>query len=315
MPGRRHSRNRSRKEQRRRRRAKRRRAAWTVTGAVLLAAAAATYGAANSQGEANSDRADGGKKATGNAAPTVSPTPVPVDLGPALAAVTAGLSANQLSVALLDTVNGEWAAYGEGPFDTASIVKVDILATLLLQAQDEERELTTREQTYATDMIENSDNEAASALWTAIGSATGLDAANDRLGLTETQGGDGTVWGVSQTTAEDQVRLLQNVFGAESPLTAGSRTYIQDLMHHIAGGQDWGVSVAADDPADTALKNGWLERTVTKKWDVNSIGQIKVKGRGYLIAVLTNGHTTQEAGIRIVEQASRAAVSALTALR
>jgi hypothetical protein len=288
---------------------------WTAVGAVLLVAAAATYGATNSQGEAGGGSYGGGKAATGNAGPTVSATPAPTDLGPALAAVTAGLSANQLSVAVLDTVSGEWAAYGEDAFDTASIVKVDILATLLLQAQDAERDLTEREQTYATDMIEDSDNDAASALWTVIGSATGLDAANERLGLTETQGGDGTVWGVSRTTAEDQVRLLQSVFGTKSPLTSDSRDYIQGLMHHIAAGQDWGVSVAADVPADTALKNGWLERTVTKKWDVNSIGRIEVKGRGYLIAVLTNGHTTQEAGIQVVEQASRAAVSAVTALR
>ncbi len=37
-------------------------------------------------------------------------------------------------VAVFDIDAGEGAAYGEGAFDTASIVKVDILATLLLGA-------------------------------------------------------------------------------------------------------------------------------------------------------------------------------------
>ncbi|WP_237530884.1 serine hydrolase, partial [Streptomyces sp. SID3212] len=259
--------------------------------------------------------AEAKNEASSGVAPTASPTPAPADLAPALAAVTSGLAGRGLSVALLDTASGKWATYGGGAFDTASIVKVDILATLLLQAQDAERELTAKEQAYATDMIENSDNDATSALWTVIGSATGLDAANKRLGLIETQGGGGTVWGVSRTTAADQIRLLRSVFDATSPLTPESRAYIQKLMHHIAPGQDWGVSAAADDPAATALKNGWLERSLTKKWDVNSIGRIEIDGRAYFLAVLTNGHTTQEAGIRLVEEASRAAVTEIAALR
>ena len=40
-------------------------------------------------------------------------------------------------------------------------------------------------------MIVRSDNDAASALWEAIGGAAGLDAAHGRLGLTGTEGGDG----------------------------------------------------------------------------------------------------------------------------
>ncbi|WP_243868952.1 serine hydrolase [Streptomyces liangshanensis] len=288
---------------------------WTVAGTALLAVAAAAYGAANGQGDAGGGDAKPEALSAGAATPSASPTPAPEDLAPALDGITANLAGRRLSVALMDTASGEWAAYGDGAFDTASIVKVDILATLLLQAQDAGRVLTTKEQAYAADMIQNSDNDATSALWTVIGSATGLDAANKRLGLIETQGGDGTVWGVTQTTAEDQVRLLRSVFGADSPLSEPSRAYIQGLMHHIAPGQDWGISVVADDPSATALKNGWLERTLTKKWDVNSIGQVEIDGRTYFMAVLTNGHTTQEAGISFVEEASRAAVREIAALR
>ncbi|CAM5258493.1 Serine hydrolase OS=Streptomyces tendae OX=1932 GN=GUR47_35560 PE=4 SV=1 [Streptomyces tendae] len=146
---------------------------------------------------------------------------------------------------------------------------------------------------------------------TRIGSAPGLDAANERLGLSQTQGGEGTVWGITQTTAEDQIRLLQSVFGDKSPLSEASRAYIQDLMRHVVGSQSWGASAAADSGA-TALKNGWLKRTQTKKWDVNSIGRIQHEGHVYLMAVLLNGCSTQEVGISIVEQASRASATAFS---
>jgi beta-lactamase class A len=275
---------------------------WSVAGAALLVAAATTYGMANGHHDAPT-------KPMAHAAPTVAP----LDLQPALAGVTAGLSGEGLSVAVLDTTSGKRAVYGGAAFDTASIVKVDILATLLLQAQAAGRDLTTQERAYATDMIENSDNDATSALWTVVGSAKGLDAANRTLGLSATKGGGGTVWGVTQTTAADQIRLLQAVFGTKSPLTPASRAYIQGLMHHIDTEQDWGVSAAAETGSRTALKNGWLQRTATKKWDVNSIGQITSGGRVYLMAVLLNGCTTEEAGIAVVEKASRAAVAALAA--
>ncbi|MER5177901.1 serine hydrolase [Streptomyces sp. NPDC002896] len=218
------------------------------------------------------------------------------------------------------------AVYGNGStFDTASIVKVDILAALLLQAQDEGRHLTAQERTYATAMIENSDNASATALWQAIGGADGLNAANERLGLTSTEAGENGRWGLTQTTAEDQLTLLRAVFGttestssgdtssgSSSELTESSRAYIQELMGHIATDQDWGVSAAAG--SGWALKNGWLQRSTTALWDINSIGRVTVDGRQYLVAVLSGGNASKEKGVSLVERAAKAAVSALAQL-
>lgn len=215
-----------------------------------------------------------------------------------------------VSVAVLDTDSGDGATYGDAAFDTASIVKVDILATLLLQAQDAGRHLTATEKSYATTMIENSDNTSATALWDAIGQAEGLDAANERFGLTGTEGGDGALWGLTQTTAADQLTLLQQVFGDDSELSEASRSYIQGLMGQIATGQHWGVSVAADG-SSWALKNGWLARSTTGLWDINSIGRVTAGGHTYLVAVLSDGNATQAKGITLVEAAAKAAVSAL----
>lgn len=215
----------------------------------------------------------------------------------------------RVSVAVLDVDSGESAGYGEGTFDTASIVKVDILAALLLRAQDADRRLTAREKAYATTMIENSDNASASALWAAIGRADGLDAANKRFGLTGTTGGDGELWGLTRTTASDQLTLLQQVFGEDSELSPASRGYLQGLMRTIAAGQRWGVSAAADGTR-WALKNGWLPRTATGLWDINSIGRVTVDGRDYLVAALSDGNSTQAGGISLVEAASKAALAA-----
>ncbi|GGJ01298.1 hypothetical protein GCM10010121_009600 [Streptomyces brasiliensis] len=220
-------------------------------------------------------------------------------------------SGAKVAVAVLDLESGQSAAYGRGTFDTASIVKVDILAALLLQAQDAGRPLTVTEKAYATKMIENSDNDAATALWRTIGGAAGLDSANERFGLTDTTGGSGDLWGLTQTTAADQLTLLRQVFGDESKLSESSRAYLRGLMETIAAGQAWGVSAVADG-SSWALKNGWLPRSTTGLWDVNSIGRVTVDGGGFLVAVLSKGTATQQRGITLVEATARAAVSALT---
>ncbi|QHA03673.1 hypothetical protein GQF42_10685 [Streptomyces broussonetiae] len=221
-------------------------------------------------------------------------------------------SGAEVSAAVLAMDSAESAGYGTAAFDAASIVKVDILAALLLQAQDAGRQLTATQKAYATKMIENSDNDSATQLWHAIGRADGLDAANERFGLTATSGGDGELWGLTQTTAKDQLVLLQQVFGDASQLSAASRSYVQGLMESVETGQQWGVSAAADDNS-TALKNGWLARSTTGLWDVNSIGKVTVDGTGYLVAVLSKGTGSRASGITLVEAAAKAAVSAFTA--
>ncbi|MFJ3308769.1 serine hydrolase [Streptomyces sp. NPDC086549] len=209
--------------------------------------------------------------------------------------------------------------YGDDtPYDTASIIKVDILATALLQAQDAGHGLTEQQRTEAEVMIKRSDNDAASALWRDIGLAPGLEAANKRFGLTSTKGGAGTEWGLTQTTASDQIRLLRNVFDTGTASHKGSkvldetsRTYIRTLMSQVIGEQSWGVSAAGD--SGWALKNGWLQRSKTKLWDVNSVGRITVGKHHYLVSVLSNGSASMKDGVSLVERAARTAVSSATA--
>ncbi|WP_079032088.1 serine hydrolase [Streptomyces specialis] len=216
----------------------------------------------------------------------------------------------RMSVAVISLETGASAAYGDDLYDTASIAKVNILAALLLQAQDEERELTAAERRNAEIMIRNSDNAAADELWRSIGGAEGLDAANERLGLTGTTGGPDGHWGLTQTTSRDQIALLRAVYGDDSPLDAASRAYVRELMAGVVAGQDWGISAAADGGFE--LKNGWLPRSGTGLWDVNSIGRVSSGGEDYLVAVVSDGHLTQADGIAAVEAAAVAAVDAVS---
>lgn len=153
-------------------------------------------------------------------------------LSRAMASVTVPSGA-RVSAAVFAPGSGDGAVYGGDTFDTASIVKVDVLAALLLQAQDAGRHLTDAEKAYATKMIENSDNASTTALWHTIGRAEGLDAANRRFGLGSTSGGAGELWGLTRTTAGDQLRLLRQVFTADSRLSAASRAYVRGLMESV----------------------------------------------------------------------------------
>ncbi|WP_371482854.1 serine hydrolase [Kitasatospora sp. NBC_00315] len=320
----------------------------TVTSALLPAVAAAlllglggvhlisgrpsTVPVAASDGAAATGTADPEPGATATDGPSATPTAVPsatatVDAAAAAQAratqavaralATAGADAGgEVSVAVLDLASGVGADSGGSghAFATASIVKADILAALLRQSGSD---LTATQRTEAVAMIEQSDNDAAGALFDAVGGADGLDAANRAFGLTATTAGRNGYWGLTTTTAADQLRLLRVIFEDDSPLDADSRAYAQKLMGRISTDQDWGVSAAdsGDGSSDAhwMLKNGWLSRSADGLWVINSIGRVTHDGRDVLVAVLSDGNGTEQGGISLVESVAVAAVDALTA--
>lgn len=214
------------------------------------------------------------------------------------------------SVAVDDLSTGQAASYGgTREYDTASIVKVDILSTLLYQAQQENRRLSETEQELATTMIENSDNGAASYLYDDDGGASGIDAANQAFGLTETTVGTNGAWGLTTTTADDQIRLLRLVFTTPSVLSPDSQGYIQSLMGQVEPDQQWGVPAAADSGTPFEVKNGWLPNPAL--WEINSIGEITHDGQSMLIAVLSSDNETEDDGISLVQDLAVRAADAL----
>ncbi|MER7889271.1 serine hydrolase [Micromonospora sp. NPDC094482] len=251
--------------------------------------------------------------------PPAEPRPGKVDLGDASAAVAASVQAylkgqgDRSAVAVLDRTTGaHLSVNADAGFHTASIVKVDILAALLLERQTAQG-LTAKEQNLAFDMITKSDNNAATSLWKEIGGASGLAAANRTLGLTETIPADGGSWGTTTTTANDQIRLLQTLTNASGPLNATSRGYVLNLMSQVQDDQDWGVPAGASAQASGVyVKNGWMgDSRDDGLWVTNSIGRIVEPGHDWLVAVLTSGNTDESSGINIVEHAVTLAVGGL----
>jgi len=222
--------------------------------------------------------------------------------------------AGQVAVAVDDLTTGADAAYGGAQeFVTASIVKVDILSTLLYQAQQSGQQLSPEEEALATTMIENSNNDAASDLYDDAGGAEGIDRANQVFGLSETTVGTDGYWGLTSTTVDDQIRLLRLVFTRPSVLTVRSQDLIRDLMSQVEPDQQWGVPAAADDGTPFKVKNGWLPSGATGLWEINSIGEVVRDRQRLLIAALSEGNATEDSGISLVQTIAEAAAGAMAA--
>ncbi|ANW20101.1 serine hydrolase [Streptomyces clavuligerus] len=194
-------------------------------------------------------------------------------------------------------------------FDSASVVKVTVLGALLLDAQQQKRNLTSREQTLAKAMITKSDNASTSTLWRQLG-LTKIKRFLGGAGMTQTVPGADGYWGLTQITVRDQQRLLERLTTRNTLLTDASRTYALKLMGQVVSDQRWGTPAGAPSTVTVQVKNGWLERK-THGWRVHSVGAFTKKGDDYQISVLTHGNRTQRDGINSIQAVSRAIHKAL----
>jgi len=211
----------------------------------------------------------------------------------------------EFSVAVLDRRTGQKYSFrGSERYETASVVKVQVLACLLLTAQDAGRDLTATELALAKRMIRLSDNDATTSLFSKLGRATAVGRCNKRLGLTQTR--VDSAWGLTRTTVDDQVKLLAELVDTRGPLDAGSRKLAFTLMNTVDDSQDWGVPAAARTGEEFTVKNGWLARsTENYRWIVNSVGRVTGDRTDVSIAVLSHDNGTMSSGIAVVEKAAK----------
>jgi beta-lactamase class A len=218
------------------------------------------------------------------------------------------------AVGVVDRVTGAEVLYNEkASFQTASIMKADILASLLWKLQNENRQLTDDQKALATRMITESDNQAASQLYIQLGEATGLNAANKVFGLTSTTPGPGEAWGKAHTTVADQLALLEVLASDDSPLSAASREYQLGLMSRVDTAQRWGVPAAASKTATGVyVKNGWDTLAADGGlWEINTIGRIVEPGHDWLVVVLSSHNSSMNTGEDVVEGAAKMALEGL----
>ena len=183
-----------------------------------------------------------------------------MDLGarmiPAIAAYVAGRDDN-VTVAVEDLTTGQIYQFRPGVVEnTASTLKVDILATLLVEAQAAGRSLTPEEQSLAVPMIEESLDSAADALWTQLGPAA-VGAFEREAGMTSTAPATDGIWGSHDHDGTRPARHDPNPRGAQLAAHDASRAYVLDLMENITPSQDWGATGGVPPGVTVALKNGF----------------------------------------------------------
>lgn len=181
-----------------------------------------------------------------------------------------------IAVQMADT--GEIISFTNVPgqtFVTASTVKVGILEKL---PHNQGGNLNAAQLATATKMIEVSDNDAATELYHEIGGMGGLNQLYRELGLTSTYCAGR--WGLTTTTATDQLKILHEIFlnPNSAYLNKQGQQTIQYLMARVSPSQNWGISAGS---SNFYIKDGW---NTTDAWNVSSIGYIPGK---YTIAVYT----------------------------
>ena len=253
------------------------------------------------------------------AAPPADPGMAPVTASPAWHADPIGSTtaayvsqrAGTILAAVYDVKTGQtWRLGQDRPQAEASVVKLDVLETLLAQRSSG---LPAASRSLARQMIEDSDNDAATSLWYAAGGAAGISAYNAAAGLTGTtpsscvrcSGFTWPGWGLSTTVPADQITLLKALIGPGPLLTSAERAYALSLLENVIPAQRWGVCGGVPAGVTIAIKNGWLPlNDAATDWQVNSVGWISGDGRDYLMAVLTTGNPTEQYGIDTIDQLS-----------
>ncbi|KQX53466.1 hypothetical protein ASE09_09865 [Streptomyces sp. Root66D1] len=181
-------------------------------------------------------------------------------------------------------------------YDSASVAKVLIMQAVLGRAEELGRAPTRLEARRMKAMITRSDNTAASDLWQGLSRAR-LNRVLREAGAQDTVLGHDRYWGLTRTTARDQLALLAAV---------SRRAEAMNLMGQVAHDQAWGVSAGAPRTVKVHLKNGWLPRA-THAWRVHSIGIARPASPApggaldYRIALLSHDNPTMRYGVRTLE--------------
>ena len=224
-----------------------------------------------------------------------------------------------MTAAVFDATSGRTWTYNPGVVqDTASIVKVEIMGAALEEAQGQGHPLPETEASLMPSMIENSDNASATSLLADIGGPQALARFDRSVGMTQTTPSSlalipGTSlpgWGLTTTSALDEVALVSKFAYPNAALSTASRDYGLNLMEQVESDQDWGITAGVPPGTTVALKNGWLP-VGPNDWQVNSIGWVDGVGHNYVLAVLTTGSPTEGYGIDTTEAVARSVFAQL----
>jgi Beta-lactamase enzyme family len=180
-------------------------------------------------------------------------------------------------------------------FQTASVVKVMMLVAYLQMLSAQHRGLGSSDTALLYPMIHISDNNAASAVFSIVGSSAVARVARES-GMSDYAPGAGW-WAYTQTSAIDQARLF---FMLDRLIPQRFYGYARYLMSTIEPSQSWGIPPVARggrDPFQIFFKTGALP----SEGLFNEAARLERPGVTITIAVLTTGDPSMSYGEETIQ--------------
>jgi beta-lactamase class A len=229
-------------------------------------------------------------------------------LSPQLAAYLAASGPNA-GMVLYDVTHQRYYTYNSTTqFLVASSIKVPIMLALFTMTERQGRELNDDEMNLLNTMIENSNNDSASALYSEIGGAAGMMSFMQSVGVSGLSPEDVT-WGYSVITPQAMVNLL-TLLHEGKVLTSTDRATALQLMENIESDQRVGVGDTAPAGFTVAMKDGWVPGP-DGLWAMNTSGIVTAGNETYIISVYTQEQPSLASGQGIVTTACRTVASLL----
>ena len=175
---------------------------------------------------------------------------------------TAGLTGRALDAddARMGRRTADNGAAATRPFPSASMVKLFLAEDLLHRARAGTVELDGRDWVLLQDMIQSSDDPAASELWVRFDGPRMVRDVAARYGLTGTAPPlDPSQWGETTTTARDLARFLAELRMVAAPPDAATLlAWMRTATPLAADGFDQRFGAFGTLPGLPAVKQGWM---------------------------------------------------------
>ena len=203
------------------------------------------------------------------------------------------------------TRTGAWGRHGGRTFPAASMLKPMLLAAYLHRRDVRRRPLRPSERALLGPMIRRSDDAAAGAILSRVGSA-GLSRLARRAGMRRFSPVMNP-WGSSRITAADQARFFLRI---DRLMPWRHRAYGMRLLSSITPSQRWGIALVRPAGWRIYFKGGWGSGT---GWVDHQVALL-VRGRQRVsIAILTYAQGSHAYGKRTLKRVARRLLRGLAA--
>lgn len=276
-----------------------------LPGSPFAVSAAATWGESNSQDQKISDP---GARPTPTPTTPPPPPPLPIKAGPVEIDTT-----GWYSWAMQDTRSGEiWGSDNMAQTSTtASLIKAWIAADYLRRLDEKGQEPTKARLQQVTIMVRDSDNDAASALWTQVGGSATVKRLISICKLTDSSTHQNN-WSITRLSPRDITRMGACIADGRAAGPNWTK-WLLDEMRAVRGVGDFGIRKAfpATERKEIAIKNGWVVRDEEGTWHINCLAI----GDGWTMGVMARYPAGKgyEHGAKICQSVAQQLIAAASA--